>query len=59
MVSTLTREVGMTAPDAMSGDIVEALADGGLFRLRSVLIGTVPFSAIRDCSASAFPWQRS
>jgi hypothetical protein len=33
----------MIAPDAMSGDIVEALADGGLFRLRGVLIGTVAF----------------
>ncbi len=42
MVNTLTREGGMIAPDAMSGDIVEALADGGLFRLR-VLIGTVAF----------------
>nr|WP_281412569.1 GSU2403 family nucleotidyltransferase fold protein [Rhizobium sp. BK181] len=30
----------------MSGDIVEALADGGLFQLRGVLIGTVAFSAI-------------
>jgi hypothetical protein len=27
----------------MSGDIVDALADGGLFRLRCVLIGTVAF----------------
>ncbi|MBY3489906.1 nucleotidyltransferase family protein [Rhizobium laguerreae] len=43
LVNTLTREGGMTAPDAMSGDIVEALADGGLFRLRGVLIGTVAF----------------
>jgi hypothetical protein len=42
LVNTLTREGGMIAPDAMSGDIVEALADGGLFRLR-VLIGTVAF----------------
>lgn len=33
----------MVAPDAMSGDIVEALAEGGLFRLRGVLIGTVAF----------------
>ncbi|ANM13298.1 hypothetical protein AMK05_PB00160 (plasmid) [Rhizobium sp. N324] len=33
----------MIAPDAMSGDIVEALADGGLFRLRGILIGTVAF----------------
>lgn len=43
MVNTLTREGGMIAPDAISGDIVEALADGGLFRLRGVLIGTVAF----------------
>lgn len=43
MVSSLTREGGMIAPDPMSGDIVEALAAGGLFRLRGVLIGTVAF----------------
>lgn len=43
MVSTLTREGGMIAPDTMSGNIVEALAGGGLFRLRGVLIGTVAF----------------
>lgn len=43
MVNTLTREGGMVSPDAMSGDIVAALADGGLFRLRGVLIGTVAF----------------
>ena len=43
MVSSLTREGGMIAPDRMSGDIVEALANGGLFRLRGVLIGTVAF----------------
>ncbi|MBA9032867.1 hypothetical protein HNR29_003427 [Rhizobium leguminosarum] len=33
----------MIAPDSTSGDIVEALADAGLFRLRGVLIGTVAF----------------
>lgn len=43
MVSSLTREGGMTAPDRMSGDVVEALAAGGLFRLRGILIGTVAF----------------
>ena len=43
LVNTLTREGGMVAPDAMSGDIVEALADGGLFRLGGVLVGTVAF----------------
>lgn len=43
LVTTLTREGGMIAPDKMSGDIVEALAGGGLFRLRGLLIGTVAF----------------
>ena len=43
IVSSLTREGGMIAPDAMTGDVVEALAAGGLFRLRGVLIGTVAF----------------
>ncbi|MGC4409976.1 hypothetical protein D4A92_22555 (plasmid) [Rhizobium rosettiformans] len=43
LVNTLTREGGMIAPDAMSGDIVGALAEAGLFRLRGVLIGTVAF----------------
>ncbi|ODR93145.1 nucleotidyltransferase family protein [Sinorhizobium alkalisoli] len=43
MVSSLTREGGMIAPDSMSGDVIEALAAGGLFRLRGVLIGTVAF----------------
>lgn len=43
LVNTLTREGGMISPDAMTGDIVQALANGGLFRLRGVLIGTVAF----------------
>ncbi|MFN7023280.1 MAG: GSU2403 family nucleotidyltransferase fold protein [Pseudorhizobium sp.] len=41
MVTSLTREGGMIAPDTLTGDIVEALAAGGLFRLRGLLIGTV------------------
>lgn len=59
MVNTLTREGGMVAPDAMSGDIVEALpmavsSGSGVFSsARS------PFTAIQDCWASAFPWLRS
>ncbi|MCJ8521821.1 hypothetical protein ABID21_004991 [Pseudorhizobium tarimense] len=43
MVTSLTREGGMIAPDTLTGDIVDALAAGGLFRLRGVLIGTVAF----------------
>ncbi len=33
----------MIAADRMSGDVVEALASAGLFRLRGVLIGTLAF----------------
>ena len=43
LVSTLTREAGMIAPDRFTGDVVEALAAAGLFRLRGVLVGTVAF----------------
>jgi hypothetical protein len=43
IVSSLTREGGMIAANALTGDFVEALAAGSLFRLRSVLIGTVAF----------------
>ncbi|OWV97289.1 hypothetical protein ATY81_07500 [Rhizobium sp. R72] len=42
-VSTLTREAGLIAADHFTGDIVQALAKAGLFRLRGVLIGTVAF----------------
>jgi hypothetical protein len=43
LVSTLLRSGGMAGPDRFAGDVVETLADGGLFRLRAVLIGTVAF----------------
>ncbi len=43
LVSTLTREAGLTAPDRFTGDVVEAMGSAGLFRLRGVLIGTVAF----------------
>lgn len=43
LVSTLVREAGMTAPERFTGDIIEALAGVGLFRLRTVLVGTVAF----------------
>ncbi|PZM17239.1 GSU2403 family nucleotidyltransferase fold protein [Rhizobium tubonense] len=44
LVSTLTREGGIKAAEKFSGDIVEALAAAGIFRLRAILIGTVAFS---------------
>jgi hypothetical protein len=43
LVSTLVREARFTAPDRLTGDIVEALEKAGLFRLRAVLVGTVAF----------------
>lgn len=43
LVSTLTREARLTAPERFTGDIVEALANAGIFRLRGVLVGTVAF----------------
>lgn len=43
LVSTLTREAGLMAPDRFTGDIVEAVSNAGLFRLRGVLVGTVAF----------------
>lgn len=43
LVSTLTREAGLPAPERMTGDVVEVLGKAGLFRLRGLLIGTVAF----------------
>ncbi|NTJ11774.1 nucleotidyltransferase family protein [Rhizobium lusitanum] len=43
MVAALTREAGLIAPDRFTGQVVEALANAGLFRLRGVLVGTVAF----------------
>jgi hypothetical protein len=43
LVSTLIREAGLPAPERLTGDIVEALATAGLFRLRGVLVGTIAY----------------
>lgn len=43
LVSTLTREAGLIAPEKLSGDIVEAMSNAGLFRLRAILVGTIAF----------------
>jgi hypothetical protein len=43
MVAALTRQAGLIAPDRFTGQVVEALAAAGLFRLRGVLVGTVAF----------------
>jgi hypothetical protein len=43
LVSTLIREAHLPRSDRLTGDVVEALANAGLFRLRGVLIGTAAF----------------
>lgn len=43
LVSTLTRDAYLPSPERLSGDVVEAMANAGLFRLRGVLVGTVAF----------------
>ncbi len=43
LVSTLVRSFGLPAPVPQIGEIVAALARAGIFRLRSVLVGTVAY----------------
>jgi len=43
IVSTLVREAYLPRPDRLAGDIIQALANAGFFRLRGVLIGTLAF----------------
>jgi hypothetical protein len=45
LVSALTRSFGLPAPVAPIGDLVAALARAGVFRLRSVLVGTVAYQS--------------
>lgn len=43
LVSALTRSFGLPGPIAPIGNLVAALARAGVFRLRSVLVGTVAY----------------
>jgi hypothetical protein len=45
LVSTLVRSFGLPPPIPQIGDIVAALARVGIFRLRSVLVGTVAYQS--------------
>lgn len=45
LVSTLVREAYLPRPEPYVGDVIQALAEGGFFRLRGVLIGTVAHQA--------------
>lgn len=43
LVRTLVREALLPAPENFAGQVVEALAEAGFFRLRGVLVGTVAY----------------
>uniref|UniRef100_UPI003BAA570B nucleotidyltransferase family protein n=1 Tax=Stappia sp. TaxID=1870903 RepID=UPI003BAA570B len=43
LVSTLKRQARLPGADPFVGDVIEKLADAGLFRLRAVLVGTVAY----------------
>jgi hypothetical protein len=45
LVSTLVRSFGLPRPPHKIGEIISALARAGVFRLRSVLVGTVAYQA--------------
>lgn len=45
LVSTLVREAHLPSPEREAGEIVQALANAGFFRLRGVLVGTVAFQS--------------
>lgn len=55
LVVTLIREAGLPAPEQLTGDVVSALADAGLFRLRGVLVGTVAFQTYAAYLGVRFP----
>lgn len=55
LVATLVREAGLPRPDPLAGDVVQALAEAGLFRLRGVLVGTVAFGAYPAILGARFP----
>lgn len=54
-VTTLNREAGLPPPERLTGDVVAALGDAGLFRLRGVLIGTVAFQTYAAYLGVRFP----
>lgn len=55
LVSALTRSFGLPAPMASIGDLVAALAQAGVFRLRSVLVGTVAYQSYAAILGAKLP----
>ncbi|WP_421760673.1 GSU2403 family nucleotidyltransferase fold protein [Devosia sp.] len=45
LVATLVREAYLPRPDPVTGEVIDALAQAGFFRMRGVLVGTVAFQS--------------
>ena len=43
IVSALVNQAVFPKPDRLTGDVVQAIADAGFFRMRGVLVGTVAY----------------
>jgi len=55
LVSTLVRTYGLQGPIKEIGDVIEALARVGVFRLRGVLVGTVAYHAYAPMLGARLP----
>ena len=55
LVATLTRSFGLASPPAPIGDVLAALTRAGVFRLRSVLVGTVAYQCYPALLGTKFP----
>lgn len=55
IVATLVREAHLPRPESAAGDVVQALADAGFFRLRGVLVGTVAYQAYSAVLGARLP----
>jgi len=55
LVSTLVRSMGLPRPVPEIGEIVSALAEAGVFRLRSVLVGTVAYQTYSAMLGARLP----
>ncbi len=55
LVSTLVRSFGLPRPIKEIGDIVAALAQAGVFRLRGVLVGTVAYQTYAPMLGTRLP----
>ncbi len=55
LVSTLVRSAHLPRPDPAVGEVLAALAREGVFRLRSVLVGTIAFQTYAAMLGTRFP----